>query len=213
MKTMRATTSTEGKGGLPARPVARFQWPESPPEDRMAKPTYAEQLKHPNWQKRRLEMLGASDWSCSDCGDKTTTLHVHHRRYIKGRMVWEYEDKDLAVLCEVCHEREHASRKLLEVLLAASSSSAVDVCVGLLAGYLASECEIDGDLANEANAGREPYFELGVVANVMQTCGVDSWRNLVRQIAKNRPVTPAVLRIVEEWDHWEAKFSGGPTQK
>ncbi len=182
-------------------------------EKRVSKLTYAEQLKHPNWQKRRLEMLEASSWSCSDCGDTTTTLHVHHRRYIKGRMVWEYEDKDLAVLCEVCHEREHASRKLLDVLLAASSSSAVDVCVGLLAGYLVSELEIDDELANEANCGREPYFELGVVANVMQSCGVDSWRNLVRQIAKNRQVTPAVEKIIEEWDHWEARFNGGSSQQ
>lgn len=73
----------------------------------MNKLTYADQLKHPNWQRKRLEMLDAAGFECSCCGDKETTLHVHHRQYIKGRLAWEYENTQLAVLCESCHKVEH----------------------------------------------------------------------------------------------------------
>jgi hypothetical protein len=34
---------------------------------------YADLLKNPQWQKKRLEVLEASGWECEMCGDKTTT--------------------------------------------------------------------------------------------------------------------------------------------
>lgn len=40
------------------------------------------------------------------CGS-TSNLQIHHLRYIKGKMAWEYKDKDLIVLCETCHEKIH----------------------------------------------------------------------------------------------------------
>ena len=74
----------------------------------MTKMTYSEQLKHPNWQRKRLEALNAAEFRCQCCYDAETTLHVHHKRYFKGRMAWEYALAELAVLCESCHEEEHA---------------------------------------------------------------------------------------------------------
>lgn len=71
----------------------------------MTKMTYAEQLKHPFWQKKRLEVLEDARWRCECCEDATRTLHVHHKRYVKGRMAWEYEREELASLCEACHEQ------------------------------------------------------------------------------------------------------------
>ena len=68
---------------------------------------YAELLKKPQWQKRRLQMLEKADWKCVECGAKEQQLHVHHRRYIAGAKPWEYGDEDLAVLCEQCHEKAH----------------------------------------------------------------------------------------------------------
>jgi len=68
---------------------------------------YAEQYRHPEWQKRRLNRLQSADWACERCADRQTTLHVHHKRYVKGRMVWEYEDFELEVLCEPCHLECH----------------------------------------------------------------------------------------------------------
>ena len=79
--------------------------------------TYSEQLKHPNWQKKRLESLEAARWECANCGDKSQTLHVHHRQYFKGRMAWEYSGAELAVLCETCHTAEHQDLDALRRML------------------------------------------------------------------------------------------------
>jgi hypothetical protein len=80
--------------------------------------TYREQLAHPNWQKRRLEVLSAKKFTCECCGDEEKTLHVHHRRYVKGRKAWEYQDWELAVLCNSCHEFEHHVRERLSFWMA-----------------------------------------------------------------------------------------------
>ena len=71
---------------------------------------YGELLRHPKWQRRRLERLQAAGWKCSWCHDTESELHVHHERYIKGRKPWEYDDSLLSVLCVVCHAREHGIR-------------------------------------------------------------------------------------------------------
>lgn len=73
----------------------------------MTQMTYGDQLKHPNWQRKRLQMLEAAEWRCSRCHCAEVTLHVHHKHYVKGRMAWEYSAEELCVLCEDCHEEEH----------------------------------------------------------------------------------------------------------
>lgn len=70
--------------------------------------TYAEKLKDPRWQKKRLEVLEAAGFACQNCYDSESTLHVHHKAYFKGREPWEYDKEQLAVLCESCHEDHHA---------------------------------------------------------------------------------------------------------
>jgi hypothetical protein len=66
--------------------------------------SYAELLRDPRWQRKRLEVMEAADFTCVECGDKTTTLNVHHTYYEKGRKPWEYDARDLRCLCEPCHE-------------------------------------------------------------------------------------------------------------
>ena len=79
--------------------------------------TYAERLKDPRWQKRRLEILQRDEWMCQSCADDKATLHVHHRRYISGRAPWEYEDSDLVTLCERCHDLFTETRRTLDTIL------------------------------------------------------------------------------------------------
>lgn len=98
----------------------------------MPKMSYAEQLKHPNWQRRRLERLELAEWSCDHCGAKEKTLHVHHKRYAKGRMAWDYEDDELAVLCEPCHEAEHEAQDRMHEL---EVEVGADVIRALVVGY------------------------------------------------------------------------------
>lgn len=79
--------------------------------------TYSEKLKDPRWQKKRLEILNRDDWTCRYCGDKETTLHVHHELYTKGADPWDYDDYLLTTLCEECHEINHLVKTDLEKLL------------------------------------------------------------------------------------------------
>ena len=80
----------------------------------MDKKSYLEKLKDPRWQKRRLEILERDEWTCQQCGNKKSPLHVHHRYYIKGKDPWDYSNEMLLTLCEECHEKEVNFRKVQE---------------------------------------------------------------------------------------------------
>jgi hypothetical protein len=73
----------------------------------MAK-SYFEKLKDPRWQRRRLEAMEGAEFRCQLCHDDKSTLHVHHKGYLKGRDPWEYDLEQLAVICESCHSLEHS---------------------------------------------------------------------------------------------------------
>lgn len=63
--------------------------------------TYAEKLKTPTWQKRRLRILERDEWKCQMCLDSETTLHVHHKSY--GDDPLTVSDIELITVCEDCH--------------------------------------------------------------------------------------------------------------
>ena len=65
--------------------------------------TYAEKLKHPKWQKKRLQVLNRDKFTCRDCGDKDRQLQVHHCFYETGEP-WETDLIYLLTLCEKCHK-------------------------------------------------------------------------------------------------------------
>lgn len=75
--------------------------------------SYSEKLKDPRWQKKRLEVLDLSGWACAICQCEESTLHVHHKQYLKGREPWEYDADQLEVLCESCHKEDHESDDIL----------------------------------------------------------------------------------------------------
>lgn len=74
---------------------------------------YAEKLKDPRWQKRRLEIMQRDNFQCQFrfddgiCGEDSETLHVHHSHYITGLEPWEQPDNTLLTLCETHHKRTH----------------------------------------------------------------------------------------------------------
>lgn len=47
------------------------------------------------------------EWACTSRADDKP-LHVHHKRYIRGRKPWEYADEDLDTFCEKCHKLYHS---------------------------------------------------------------------------------------------------------
>jgi len=68
---------------------------------------WKEQYLHPNWQKMRLAVLNRDNFTCVDCHDRHKTLHVHHLKYLRGKMIWEVPIWYLVSLCEDCHSKEH----------------------------------------------------------------------------------------------------------
>jgi hypothetical protein len=71
-----------------------------------AQTKYYEKFKDPRWQKKRLEVLQRDEFMCQICLDTSSTLHIHHRRYISNTEPWEYSNELLVTLCERCHEGE-----------------------------------------------------------------------------------------------------------
>lgn len=91
----------------------------------MAKATYFELLKHPEWQKMRLVVMERERFECEQCGDKSKTLNVHHTYYEKGLKPWEYPAETLRCLCEDCHKLAEQLR--LELLRAIGRMSIEDM--------------------------------------------------------------------------------------
>lgn len=138
----------------------------------MTKMTYGEQLKHPNWQRKRLKVLEAAGFSCSACRDKDSTLHVHHKRYIKGRLAWEYEDEELLALCESCHAEEHSASELIDEMLACTGGDYSKQWVAaFLGGVLFGGLRIDADCAKRAAKVEHRAFERGVLAQALGMAG------------------------------------------
>lgn len=75
---------------------------------------YQKKLLDPRWQKKRLEILERDKWECFWCGDKTSTLHVHHLYYMQEQEPWDYPVDALVTLCAECHEEETNYRRVEE---------------------------------------------------------------------------------------------------
>lgn len=74
--------------------------------------SYKDQLRNPKWQKKRLEIMQRDTFMCQICADTEETLNVHHKRYVKGKKAWEYNNEDLITICETCHRELTAYLKL-----------------------------------------------------------------------------------------------------
>ena len=66
--------------------------------------TYAEKLKDPRWQKKRLQIMERDDFTCGNCGRQDKSLAVDHKVYRTGRDPWDYPDHFLWTVCDDCHQ-------------------------------------------------------------------------------------------------------------
>ncbi len=166
----RAASPTGRNGGLPARLAAALLMAGASPEKQMAKPTFAEQIKHPNWQKKRLEVMEAAGWRCENCGATSTTLNVHHKQYIKGRMYWEYERHELECLCENCHKAHHEMQDGLKAMLAE-----VDLreAFALIAGFHHASDWVNEDNKDQARSADALAYAAGLVAYLAAGLEID----------------------------------------
>lgn len=74
--------------------------------DMTPKEIYAERLKDPRWQRKRLEILSRDQFRCRKCGATDKTLHVHHLRYHAWFNPWDEDNGFLMTLCSDCHKQE-----------------------------------------------------------------------------------------------------------
>lgn len=63
---------------------------------------YKQQLQDPRWQKTRLQVMNRDNFTCRMCGDKNTTLNIHHEKYYPG-FAWDTPIEHLKTVCKDCH--------------------------------------------------------------------------------------------------------------
>lgn len=105
----------------------------------MSKPSYSDLLRHPSWQRKRLEILEREDFTCEQCGGEkgeALPLHVHHMYYERGLKPWEYPDESLRCLCETCHKEQGELDLQLERLRGRLTLLDTGVLLGFAAGLI-----------------------------------------------------------------------------
>lgn len=126
---------------------------------------WKDQYKHPLWQKKRLEVLEYNGFVCQSCESVDKTIHVHHRRYVKGRKIWEYGVLEFDVLCEGCHSEVHAHKDILMDLISRVPAYEIASFVALVGGFISSEVDI-GELEGSLKCLDSQMFESGFFAFV-----------------------------------------------
>lgn len=66
--------------------------------------SYDDYLNSEHWRRLRARKFAEVGEACQECGDRASSLHVHHLTY--ARKGYELLS-DLQVLCEDCHARTH----------------------------------------------------------------------------------------------------------
>lgn len=88
--------------------------------------TYAEKLKDPRWQRKRLEVMQRDDFKCRDCGTPDQQLTVHHCHYERGEP-WKTNASFLLTLCGDCHKtRQIHEDELKRAIGSLIASSQID---------------------------------------------------------------------------------------
>lgn len=92
-----------------------------------SKDEYRAKLLDPRWQKMRLKVLERDEFTCKQCFDSESTLHVHHRWYQAGKEPWDYDPRGLLTLCETCHaeESEFLSGSVADLVLLLKQAGAM----------------------------------------------------------------------------------------
>jgi len=67
---------------------------------------YNDQLKDKRWKKLANKIRKRDNYTCQLCRSHEH-LQVHHKKYIKGRLAWEYDEENLITLCSECHKKVH----------------------------------------------------------------------------------------------------------
>jgi hypothetical protein len=117
-----------------------------------SKKEYAEKLKSPKWQKKRLEVLERDEFRCLQCGSEDKTLHVHHLFYEFGLDPWEYQTDSLETLCEDCHKTAEENKKEIKSFVKYIGRLDSAHLIGYIKGFLLMGGEYCGYVPNCAES-------------------------------------------------------------
>lgn len=101
--------------------------------------TYAEKLKNPKWQAKRLRIFERDGFACRFCGDKESTLHVHHGYYETGKEPWEYSDETLHTLCAECHSEIESIKRDIHFEIAKIHPGILSALMGYITQFREDE--------------------------------------------------------------------------
>lgn len=155
--------------------------------------TYAEKLKHPKWQKRRLEILKRDGFECTNCGDEKTELHVHHSWYESGKAPWDYSDEALTTLCKHCHQYREALR--IRLLRAVAGHQAIaGIAIGL------AQYEADQDNGTESSIQQlDDYEEIsGYALGAFRSLACRAADYLIRHRKDGETIRETARRLAAE---------------
>ncbi len=149
---------------------------------------FFQQYQHPEWQKKRLQVLERAGWKCEQCGEADKQMHVHHKRYIKGRKVWEYDLENFEALCGACHEDNHEAKDRINDILAWIPGYMWGEAADLLFGWA-------GAIPQSDQEGHSAYFYAGKLAGICQDLSREDIKTLIEQALalRSKPCPPSGL--------------------
>lgn len=143
---------------------------------------FKEQIKSPKWQKRRLEILNRDNFTCQACGATDETLHVHHIKYIKNKMYWDYPDEMLITMCDDCHDTEHSCKDdfIQDILRDLNSCGFTYIEICGMVNYIFKKLILNSNgapklLTDIFNGDDLSYFKIGDVDNISK------WRSSLKK--------------------------------
>ncbi len=68
---------------------------------------YKAYLLSPEWAQVKIDIYASRGRKCERCGSNAK-LQVHHKSY---KNIFNEEPKDLEILCDICHKKEHGVNK------------------------------------------------------------------------------------------------------
>jgi hypothetical protein len=90
------------------------------------------QYSDTRWISRAASFRSTCGRFCQSCRRADIPISVHHVNYDRGRNLWDYEDQDLAMLCEPCHQLIHKSILAFRRLAGHSNATNIAAITGLL---------------------------------------------------------------------------------
>jgi len=76
-------------------------------------------LKHPEWQRKRLEIFNRDGFKCIICNSDEKEPHIHHFKYSPNTDPWDYDDSNFITYCHQCHEIEENCKNDFNKLISA----------------------------------------------------------------------------------------------